>query len=219
MAVAVDTQGVHEAVLRSAIWPRGASDEVYEAAMRDAAAWVGPAGDGRPALRLADGRRVLGDTVRVDWEEMQVAVREAVGAAELPTLTGVVDMFAGEAFSGTPAGRYGWLAFARAARDARVVATAVVRRAASLLDRAHRGAEAEDVLRRGLVLVPTSELVWRDLLQLTSGHGPDAAAAVAASMYETLQRHRVWAEPETDALVAQLAPQFDRGAAAAEQTA
>jgi hypothetical protein len=218
VAVAVDTQGVHEAVLRSAIWPRGASDEVYEAAMRDAAAWVGPAGDGRPALRLADGRWVLGDTVRVDWEEMQVAVREAVGAAELPTLTGIVDMFAGEAFSGTPAGRYGWLAFARAARDARVVATAVVRRAASLLDRAHRGAEAEDVLRRGLVLVPTSELIWRDLLQLTSGHGADAAAAVAASMYETLQRHRVWAEPETDALVAQLAPQFDRGAAA-EQTA
>ncbi|WP_375493234.1 hypothetical protein [uncultured Jatrophihabitans sp.] len=216
VAVAIDPQGVHEAVLRSSIWPRGASDEVYEAAMRDAVAWMGNGTDGRPALRESDGRWTLGDTVRVDWEEMQVGVREAVGATELDTLRGVIELFRGEAFSGTPAGRYGWLAFARAGRDARVVGTAVVRRAASLLSQAHRDADAEATLRRGLELVPTSELLWRDLLQLTGGRGPDAAAAVAAQMYEVLQRHRVWAEPETDALVAQLAPRYDGPTPAAE---
>lgn len=208
VAVAIDAQGVHAAVLRSSIWPRGVSDEVYEAAMRDAVIWVSAGSDGRPALRESDGRWTLGDTVRVDWEEMQVAVREAVGHAELDTLRGVVGMFRGEAFSGTPSGRYGWLAFARAARDSRITATAVTRRAAALLSQAHRAADAEAVLRQGLVLVPTAELIWRDLLRLTGGRGPDTAAQVADEMYATLEAHRVWAQPDTDALVAQLAPQY-----------
>ncbi|HVU90827.1 MAG TPA: hypothetical protein VHC23_01265, partial [Jatrophihabitans sp.] len=55
-------------------------------------------------------------------------------------------------------------------------------------------------------LVPTGELLWRDLLTITSWDGPDGAAAVAAEMYAVLRDRGVWPEPETDALVAQVAP-------------
>ena len=58
------------------------------------------------------------------------------------------------------------------------------------------------------MLVPASEVLWRDLLALAGRRGPDPAAAVATQMYETLLRLRVWPEPETDALVAQLAPGY-----------
>jgi hypothetical protein len=131
-----------------------------------------------------------------------------VGDRELATLIEALELIRGEAFSATPAGRYRWLAFARAARDARVVATAVARRASSLLVTQHRVADAIDVLRRGLRLVPASELLWRDLLTITSWDGPDAPMAVATEMYAALKLHRVWPEAETDALVAQVAPRY-----------
>jgi hypothetical protein len=206
VAVALAPTGVPEVVLRSAIWPRGVGDDVFTAAMRDAAAWLGQDGAGRPALQAVDGRWVLGPTVWIDWEDLQLATQAAQGPAELDALRYCVSLFRGEGFSGTPAKRYGWLSFHRCARDAAVVATSVVRRAAALLARDDQYAEAEQMLRRGLTLVPTAEPIWRDLLTLAGRRGPDAAGAVAEDMYAALRAHRAWAQPETDALVAQLAP-------------
>ena len=210
MAAALHPDGVHEAVLRASIWPRGASAEVCAAALADAAAWLGRDATGQPCLYEADGRWHLSAAVAVDWHELR-RLAEAAGPDEADALHRGIALFRGEAFSGVPAGRYHWLAFMAAARDAKVVGTAIARRAVRLFTDQGRDAEAETVLRRGLALVPDSELLWRDLLTLAGRRGPDgsaASAAVATEMYETLQARRTWPEPETDALVAQLAPEY-----------
>ena len=209
VAVALHPDGIHDAVLRASIWPRGVSDDVFAAAMQTTAGWLGAGPGGVPSLAAdPDGRWRLGAGVRVDWDDLRTSAASAAGERELVTLTEALELIRGEAFSATPAGRYRWLAFARATRDARVVATAVARRASALLVAAHRNTEAADVLRRGLRLVPTSELLWRELLTITSWDGPDAPMAVAAEMYATLKLHRVWPEAQTDALVAQVAPRY-----------
>ncbi len=205
VAIALHPEGVHGAVLRASIWPRGASDAVCAAALSDAAAWLGTDTSGRRCLVESEGRWYLSNAVRIDWHELR-RLADAGGPADPAPLLDGISAFRGEAFSATPAGRYRWLAFAAAARDARVVGTAVTRRAAALLAEQHRAEEAERLLRRGLALVPESEVMWRDLLVLAGRNGPDDAAAVADEMYDVLRRHHTWPEPETDALVAQLAP-------------
>jgi hypothetical protein len=207
VAAALHPDGVHEAVLQASIWPRGVSDEVYAAALADAGTWLGRDATGQPCLYPADGRWHLSPAVAVDWAELR-RLADIPGPDELGALQRAVALFRGEAFSATPAGRYHWLAFAAAARDAKVVATALTRRLAALCTEQGRDTEAEAVLRRGLALVPDSELLWRDLLALAGRRGPDGAVAVAGQMYDTLQARRVWPEPETDALVAQLAPGY-----------
>jgi len=211
VAAALHPAGLHDAVLRSAIWPRGVGDDVAAAAMTDVQAWLGIGAEGRPRIaQEQDGQWRLAPDVATDWDELRRRAAAATGAAELATLHRAVELFRGEAFSGTPAGRYGWLAFARAARDARVLGTTVTRRAAVILVEQGRRADAADLLRRGLLLIPTAELIWRDLLVLTSWDGPGGAAVVAEQMYTTLRLHRTWPEPETDALVAQAAPGYRR---------
>jgi hypothetical protein len=207
VAIAVQPDGLHDAVLRASIWPRGVSDEVCAAALADVAAWLGTDPSGRPVLMDDGGRWRLADCVRVDFDELHRLAATAPGPDELASLQRAIALFAGTAFSGTPAERYRWLAFARAAREANVVGTAVTRRAARLLVEVQRSTDAEDVLRRGLALTPTAEPLWRDLLALAGRRGPEPAAAVAAELYRTLREHGAWPEPETDALVAQLAPE------------
>lgn len=204
-AVALHPDGLHDAVLRASIWPRGASDEVVAAALADVSAWLGTDATGAPCLTERDGRWVLSSAVRVDWDDFRASA-EAAGPDEAGELRRGVELLRGPVFSGTPAGRYQWLAFGRAARECRLVVTAVVRRAAALWVAQGRADEAEQILRRGLAAVPTAEPVWRDLLELVSRRGPDDTAAVADELYDVLSRHGSWAEPETDALVAQLAP-------------
>jgi hypothetical protein len=56
--------------------------------------------------------------------------------------------------------------------------------------------------------VPTAEAIWRDLLNLIAPRGPQPVAMAADEMYGVLAAHRIWPEPETDALVQQLAPGY-----------
>jgi nucleoid-associated protein YgaU len=212
VAAALNRDGLHDAVLRASIWPRGVSDEVVEATLADVRAWLGQTPDGLPRLRHdADGQWRLSDDVRTDWDVLRQVAAAAGGTDELAALRRAVRLFRGEAFSGTSRGRYGWLAFGRAARDARVVATTVTRRAAALLIEERSVIDAEDALRRGLALLPTAELLWRDLLVIAGWSGPGGASMVADQMYDALRARHARPEPETDALVAQLAPGYRRG--------
>jgi hypothetical protein len=206
VAVALHPDGLHDAVLRASIWPRGVSDEVCQAALSDVVDWFGVGADGQPCITQVAGAWRLSPAVRVDLDELRALAAEATGPDELDTLLRAVKLFRGPALSGTPGGRYHWLAFARAAREARILGTTVAHRAAELLAARQRAAEAEEVLRRGLTFVPAAELLWRDLLRLTGPRGPAAVGQVADQMYETLRRVGAWPEPETDALVDQLAP-------------
>ncbi len=208
VALALHPDGVHEAVLRASIWPRGVSDDVYDATMHDVVAWLGTGRDGRPCLDRIDGTWRTSTAVRVDCDDLRQIASAALGPDELKTLLRGVELFRGAAFSATPVRRYHWLAFGRAAREARVLATAVTRRAATLLVARGRSGEAEDVLRRGLEVVPGAEPLWRDLLNLVAPRGPEPAGALADEMYAVLAGQRIWPAPETDALVEQLIPGY-----------
>ncbi|HEU0101697.1 MAG TPA: hypothetical protein VFR07_05195 [Mycobacteriales bacterium] len=212
VAVALQREGVHEAVLRSRVWPRGVGDDVLAATLLQAQAWLGrgPGGVDRLA-RAADGRWTLADDVHCDDDLLRAGAAQARGPGEEALLRRALSGVTGEAFSGVPGDRYGWLVFHRAARDARALGTTVARRAAALALARDDRAAAEQVLRTGLQLVPAAEPLWRDLLRLLGPGAPAAAAAREA--YEVLAARGLRAEPETDALVQQLLP------AATESTA
>ena len=82
--------------------------------------------------------------------------------------------------------------------------------ALSAAARAEGAGELESLLA-GLRLVPTAEPLWRDRLRLLAAHATDRLDPAITEMYSVLQRHGVRHAPETDALVAELAP-GNRGA-------
>jgi hypothetical protein len=203
---ALHPEGLHEAVLRASLWPRGVERDVVDARLADAQAWVGDDAEGRPRLLLAeDGRWHLSSEVVSDAAVLARALAD--DAASQATLRAALGLGAGEVFDA----HYGWLAFAREARNTRLMVTALARRAA---ERADDPATAEDALRAALVMVPTAEVLWRDRLRLVARHEPTRVGTVVTEMCSVLEARGVRHEPETDALVAELAPELGRAAGA-----
>lgn len=205
---ALHPQGLHEAVLRAGLWPRGVEDDVVASTLHDAQGWLGNDAAGNPRIAARDdGLWHLSDDVYVDWAELQsCAIPD--GGSEAASCARGLALAQGEAFSGTPVGRYTWLAYHRAARDARGLITAMASRGAALIGKGDPR-RAETALRNGLELVPASEVLWRDLIRLKSGGDPEGPSAVVGEMHRTLPDHRF--EPETEALVAHLAPSVSMG--------
>ncbi|SOC57513.1 LysM peptidoglycan-binding domain-containing protein [Ornithinimicrobium cerasi] len=202
--VALHPEGVHDAVLRVSLWPRGVEDDVVTATLAAAVQWLGTDADGTPLLDNRAGRWQLSPQVHVDWLELVAVAGDA--ADDRHRVTDLLTRARGEAFSGTPVGRYTWLAFHQAARDARVLVTAVARRAAAAHASAQDAPLAERTLRSALQLVPRSQALWRDLVRLTGGGDPGAAGAVVAELHRALGHDRDGLEPETVALVEHLLP-------------
>jgi len=215
VAISLAEDGLHDAVLRSSIWQRGVSDTVAASAMADAAEWLGTAADGTPRIQQgADGLWRLSSEVHSDVVTLRQRVAAAQGTSEIDSLQGAIALFAGEGFSVSEAGRYAWPQFAAAARDTNVLATTVVCRLVDLLQAAGRMPEAAAALRSGLILIPTSEVLWQRLLSLpahvVSPSDPtNGSRVVADEMYATLHAHGVWPDPQTDALVSQVIPGYE----------
>ncbi len=216
--LALHPEGVHPNVLSAAIWPRGVSDEVRDAAMDQAAAWLGTTAAGTPMLhRDEDGRWRLERTgLRVDWDVFRTLTNRAAGG-ERPRgdLAQALSLVTGPAFSELPAQRYSWLAYETLEADMRVAVVAVARRLAALAGEAGERDEARDALDQGLRMAPGCEELWRDRLRLEAASGREAAHRCADAMYADLARHGSprGAEPETEALVDELLPGYHRSAA------
>lgn len=205
--VALHPEGVHESVLRVALWPRGVEDDVVHSTLAAAQHWLGKDGAGADLLEQGeDGRWRLGRQVHVDWHEFVATA--AAHQDDAHRLVEALDLARGVAFSGVPAGRYSWLAFHLAARDARALVTAVARRAAGRLLTADDRHGAERALRQGLTLVPAAQALWRDLIRLLGDRDPIGASGVAAEMRQGLGGSPM--EPETQALVQHLVPEQDK---------
>lgn len=200
--------GLHEAVLKASLWPRGVESDVVEARLGEVQAWLGDDAQGRPRLaRREDGRWHLADDVVSDYAVLVAAAR-TTGARELDALLGALATGTGEVFTGT-ASRYGWFAFAKEARACRVLVATCARRAAGLATGAGDAARAEKALDLGLRLVPAAEVLWRDRLRLVSDVEPGRVSGLVTQMYSTLAERGVRHEPETDALVAEIAPDLE----------
>jgi hypothetical protein len=200
---ALHPEGLHESVLAAALWPRGVEEDVVDEILADAQSWVGNDATGRARFHLGDdGLWHLGPDVHVDWLDLQARVARAGDDAE--ALVTALDLVDGEVFSGTPAGRYTWLAFHRSARDARSLVTAVARSASWA--RAEKGDRqgAAEVLRAGLVAVPEAQVLWRALIRLTQDTDPAGTAGVVADLEQAVAPQLL--EAETEALVAHVLP-------------
>ncbi|MBA3308631.1 MAG: hypothetical protein H0U28_01030 [Nocardioidaceae bacterium] len=122
----------------------------------------------------------------------------------------------GPAWTGLPAGRYGWLAYETIEADVRVAGVAVARRLTSLTASAGNPMRARNALMAGLRLAPACEEIWRDALTLANQFAERAdVRAVADDMYAAIARFGSprGAEAETDAVVDQLLPGYRRSAA------
>lgn len=208
---ALHPEGVHPAVLRSSLWPRGVEDDVVEARISDAQAWLGTDDDGRPRLVVDDDGRVrVAASVANDYAVLvQAAQAGGQGGSEIEGLLHALTLGTGEVFSGAGRG-YSWLTFAREARQGRLLTASVARRAADLAVAAGRFDVAAGALAKGLVMVPTCEALWRTLLRLQAQHAPAEVEGTINQMYSALQGHGVKHEPETEALVIELAPGRER---------
>ncbi len=217
--VAAHPEGVHPQVLASAVWPRGVSDEVRDAAIRTAQEWVGRTDEGAERLGLVDGRWALAPQgVRFDWDVFRSLVNAAgaAGADPLPLLDQALDLVRGDAWSDLPAHRYTWLAHSGLESDVRVLVVAVASRLAALCDERDDRDGAWHALTRGQTMVPAAEELWQDKLRLVAAHSDRGAVReVADAMYATLARHGspLGASPTTDALVDELLPGYRSRAA------
>ena len=217
--LATHPEGVHPTVLGGAVWPRGVSASVRDATVARVADWLGRDSRERPNLYYDErGRIRLGSEVRVDWETFRWLVWRSAAepASEMAYMTYALDLVRGRLMDGRVRGRYGWLAM----EDFEYEATARV------ADIAHRlvlmrldegdARGAVTAARAGLRLATADEGLWRDLLRATHATGD---AAQVRDVVEEL-RERVESDPyidqmqpETEALVEELVPQW-RGVAA-----
>jgi hypothetical protein len=208
--------GVHPNVLAGAIWPRGISEELRNAALEHTRNWVGV------DAMYADesGRWLLNrSVVRVDWDVFRTLAKQAslMDDPRAPLST-ALSLVHGQSWSDLPAGRYSWLA---ASGIERKMAEAVVDAALQLAEASLRhndGNLARTALQTGLSFSPASEDLWRATLRLAAHFGTaEDVTNVAGQLYAALTKHGGprGAEPETDALVDELLPGFHRSAAVA----
>ncbi|MDX6263293.1 MAG: hypothetical protein QOH84_4981 [Kribbellaceae bacterium] len=208
--------GVHPNVLAGAIWPRGISDELRNAALEHTRNWVGV------DAMYADeaGRWLLNrSVVRVDWDVFRTLAKQA-SMMEDPRgpLSTALSLVHGQSWANLPAGRYSWLA---ASGVERKMAEAVVDSALRLAEASlnyNDGNLARTALQTGLSFSPASEDLWRATLRLAAHFGStEDVSNVAAQMYTALAKHGAprGPEAETDALVDELLPGYHRPAAVA----
>jgi hypothetical protein len=208
--------GVHPNVLAAAIWPRGVTREVRDAALARARDWLGTDGIGRPQLATdASGRLRLGSQVRVDWQVfcalMARAAAGADGADEEGALEQALSLVSGPFMDGREPGRYAWLAGDGLEYEAAAqVADAAHRLSGLRLAQGDPGG-AMDASRAGLRLAFDDELLWRDLLTAAHATGQEhllravvAELCTRTALDEVLPRMA----PETEALIDELLPSW-----------
>jgi hypothetical protein len=210
--------GVHPNVLTAAIWPRGVTAEVRDAALARAADWLGTDSIGRPHLATdASGRLRLGSGVRVDWQVFRALVALADQAAadggpdEAAYLGRALELVGGQFLDGRDPGRYAWLATDELEYEV----------AAQVADAAHRLSElrlaaadprgAMDAARTGLRLAFNDELLWRDLLRGAQATGQEQVVRAVVdevcartALDEVLPRMA----PETESLIDEILPSW-----------
>ena len=194
--------GVHPNVLTAAIWPRGVTEEVRDAALARVEAWLGSDGIGRPHLAAdASGRLRLGSGVKVDWQVFCTLIGQAASGREEDRLAQAMSLVTGPFLAGTERGRYAWI----------VTDGLEYEVAARVGDAAHRLSElrlasedpvgAMEAARAGMRLVPGDELLWRDLLSAGYATGQEDQLRAAAS--------EVWARASMDGSPPEMAPETE----------
>lgn len=211
--LALHREGVHPTVLAAAIWPRGVTAEVREAAIARVRDWLGSNPEGSPyILATPDGRLRLSEDVAVDWEVVQTLLARSRTATrvdeEIDLLRRALRVARGPVLSERPRGRYAWLARVRLERKASDLLVDAAHRLAILCFDGGDPSTAAAAARAGIRVRPGEQLLWRDLLRIEhSRHGRDGVLEVAEALTVELGSIGIAdLEPETMALLEELLP-------------
>jgi hypothetical protein len=206
--------GVHPAVLASALWPRGVTPQVSDAVVKRLIEWLGDDPEGRAHLSAdPGGRLVLGAGVRSDWEtflDLRQRARSA-GPDRDRLLNEALKLVRGPYLAGHDSQRFGWLAHetAEAAVPAAIADTGLELSELRLVAGDPHG--AIDAVIAGMRGSPADEELWRQLLRATHATGDTARleSAVGELYRRTSVFHGVHGlHPKTRALVDELLPSW-----------
>jgi hypothetical protein len=210
--------GVHPNVLTAALWPRGVTAEVRDAALARAAEWLGADSIGRPHLATdAGGRLRLGSGVRVDWHVFRALVAHADqaeasgGLDEAGYLARAMALVDGQLLDGRDPGRYTWLATDDLEYEVTAQVADAAHRLCGLRLAAGDAYEAAEAARAGLRLAFNDELLWRDLLRAAQATGQEQViravvdeVCARTALDEVMPRMA----PETEALIDEILPSW-----------
>ncbi|MER5973388.1 BTAD domain-containing putative transcriptional regulator [Streptomyces sp. NPDC002055] len=219
-------EGVHPRVLASALWPRGATEDVRDSLIERLRGWLGNDPDGTPRLATDDtGRLTLARSVVSDLDVLRTLHHEATagsGAQRASVrerlLTDALALVRGPLLADRPAGRYGWLS--HEIIDARL--PLLVADVALALSEHHLGAEhpekAIEALNTALPSAPSDERLWNE--QLRAAHATGDAALLESTAESLIAHNNALSggarglPPRTEALLDELLPSW-RGTEAA----
>ena len=219
--LAAHPAGVHLNVLAGALWPRGVTTEVRDAAVGRVRRWLGTDHAGEANLVTdPDGRLRLGPEVGIDWRVFRGLVARANQGADAGTaadcLQQAMSLVRGQVLDGRDPARYGWLA----ASDFCYEVTALVADTAHSLSALRLtwgdAIGAMDAARAGLRLAFDDEMLWRDLLRGAHATGEEQvlrAAVDEVSARVALDEVMPRMAPETEALIDELFPSWRSSAA------
>jgi hypothetical protein len=208
--------GVHPNVLTGAIWPRGVTPEVRDAALARTGAWLGST-SGLPHLVTdSDGRLLLGPQVRVDWQVFRALVARAVpehggGQDEPVYLDRALAEIGGQLLDGRDPGRYAWLATDDLEYEVTALVADTAHRLSALRLAAGDVPGAMAAARQGLRLAFNDELLWRDLLigaHATGEEGTLRAVVGEVSARAALDEVLPRMAPETESLIDEILPSW-----------
>jgi hypothetical protein len=219
--LAAHPAGVHPNVLAGALWPRGVTAEVRDAAVARVRRWLGTGHAGQANLVTdPDGRLRLGPDVGIDWQVFRGLVAQANKGGDAMAAGGylqqALSLVRGQLLDGRDPGRYAWLA----TDDFCYEVTALVADTAHSLSALRLAwgdaAGAMDAARAGLRLAFDDEMLWRDLLRGAHATGQDQvlrAAVDEVSARVALDEVMPRMAPETEALIDELFPSWRSSAA------
>ena len=222
--LAAHPDGVHTNVLTGAVWPRGVSNEVRDAALSRVHAWLGTDEHGQPNLVTDEsGRFRLGPGARVDWQVFRAlfarasqAAAASESAAEAGYLERALTLVRGQFLDGRDPARYAWLATDEIEYEVTAAVADAAHRLSALRLAAGDPDGAMEAARAGLRLAFNDEILWRDLLTGAHATGQEhvlrgAVGEISAriALDEVMPRMA----PETEALIDELLPSWRTSAA------
>ncbi|MFI2026972.1 LysM peptidoglycan-binding domain-containing protein [Streptomyces buecherae] len=223
-------EGVHPRVLASALWPRGATEDVRDALIERLREWLGDdrgpepgpgggaAGVSAPRLRSdATGRLILASSVVSDLDVLRTLHHEATqgrGANDPRTrerlLTDALALARGPLLAGRPQGRYGWLAHEIIEAQLPLLVADVALALAAHHGAAERPHQAMAALEAALASAPADERLWNELLRAAHATGDTAQLTTTATALldrnATLSGGARGLPPRTEALLDELLP-------------
>jgi hypothetical protein len=222
--LAAHPDGVHTNVLTGAVWPRGVSSEVRDAALSRVHAWLGTDEQGQPNLVTDEsGRLRLGPGARVDWQVFRAlfarasqAATASDPAAEAGCLERALTLVRGQFLDGRDPARYAWLATDEIEYEVTAAVADAAHRLSALRLAAGDPDGAMEAAQAGLRLAFNDEILWRDLLTGAHATGQEhVLRAVVGEISARIALDEVMPRmaPETEALIDELLPSWRTSAA------